>query len=202
MSQLQRKSSASASADVRVDVSDRVPGVARSERAGLHAGESESQPDVGASRRGRRAAGEIQVLPVQGNVHVLIGAGANITVQAGDDGVLMVDTGNAAMSAKVIAAMRSISSQSAALHRQHDGPRRPHRRQRSDCGYRRDDSVPRTELHGRSAGRPRRRPRVDHFVLHGDAPHVGAHREGGADSRSRVARQHLLDRAEAALLQR
>ena len=55
-------------------------------------------------------AGEIQVLPVQGNVHVLIGAGANITVQAGDDGVLMVDTGVANMSQKVIAAMRSIST--------------------------------------------------------------------------------------------
>lgn len=54
--------------------------------------------------------GEIQILPVQGNVHVLIGAGANITVQAGADGVLMVDAGNAAMSAKVIAAMRSISN--------------------------------------------------------------------------------------------
>ncbi len=54
--------------------------------------------------------GEIQILPVQGNVHVLIGAGANITVQAGNDGVLMVDTGTAAMSAKVIAAMRSISN--------------------------------------------------------------------------------------------
>ena len=40
------------------------------------------------------APGEIQVLPVQGNVHVLIGAGGNITVQAGDDGVLMVDTGH------------------------------------------------------------------------------------------------------------
>ena len=56
------------------------------------------------------APGEIQVLPVQGNVHVLIGAGANITVQAGEDGVLMVDTGLASMSAKVIAAMRSIST--------------------------------------------------------------------------------------------
>jgi glyoxylase-like metal-dependent hydrolase (beta-lactamase superfamily II) len=55
-------------------------------------------------------AGEIQVLPVQGNVHVLIGAGANITVQAGENGVLMVDTGTANMSQKVIAAMRSISS--------------------------------------------------------------------------------------------
>ena len=39
--------------------------------------------------------GEIQVLPVQGNVHGLIGAGGNITVQAGEDGVLMVDTGTA-----------------------------------------------------------------------------------------------------------
>src|SRR5688572_7642354 len=46
-------------------------------------------------------AGEIQVLPVQGNVHMLVGAGANITVQAGDDGVLIVDTGLANMSAKV-----------------------------------------------------------------------------------------------------
>ena len=58
----------------------------------------------------RAAAGEIQILPVQGNVHVLIGAGANITVQAGNDGVLMVDTGVAAMSAKVIAAMKTIST--------------------------------------------------------------------------------------------
>jgi glyoxylase-like metal-dependent hydrolase (beta-lactamase superfamily II) len=55
-------------------------------------------------------AGEIQILPVQGNVHMLVGAGGNITVQAGNDGVLMVDTGVANMSAKVIAAMRSIST--------------------------------------------------------------------------------------------
>jgi cyclase len=55
-------------------------------------------------------AGEIQILPVAGNVHVLIGAGGNITVQAGNDGVLMVDTGLANMSPKVIAAMRSIST--------------------------------------------------------------------------------------------
>lgn len=54
--------------------------------------------------------GEIQIVPVQGNVHILVGAGGNITVQAGDDGVLMVDTGTAAMSQKVIAAMRSIST--------------------------------------------------------------------------------------------
>jgi cyclase len=56
------------------------------------------------------APGEIQVLPVAGNVHVLIGAGGNITVQAGEDGVLLVDTGIASMSAEVLAAVRSIST--------------------------------------------------------------------------------------------
>jgi cyclase len=53
--------------------------------------------------------GQVHVLHVQGNVYMLVGAGANITVQAGDDGVLIVDTGTAAMSQQVLAAVRSIS---------------------------------------------------------------------------------------------
>ncbi len=56
------------------------------------------------------AAGEIQVLPVAGNVHMLVGAGGNITVQAGENGVLLVDTGLASMSDEVIAAVRTIST--------------------------------------------------------------------------------------------
>ena len=63
-----------------------------------------------APRLSAAPAGEIQILPVQGNVHVLIGAGGNITVQAGDDGVLMVDTGLASMSDKVLAALKTIST--------------------------------------------------------------------------------------------
>jgi glyoxylase-like metal-dependent hydrolase (beta-lactamase superfamily II) len=55
------------------------------------------------------APGEVQVLPVQGNVHVVIGAGGNITVNAGEEGILLVDTGTAAMSEKVWAAIRTIS---------------------------------------------------------------------------------------------
>jgi cyclase len=55
------------------------------------------------------APGEIQVLPVQGHVFVVIGAGGNITVQAGDEGILIVDTGVAAMSDKVWAAVQTIS---------------------------------------------------------------------------------------------
>jgi glyoxylase-like metal-dependent hydrolase (beta-lactamase superfamily II) len=56
------------------------------------------------------AAGDVEVLPVQGNVHVIIGAGGNITVQAGDQGMLLVDTGTAQMTGKVLAAMKTIST--------------------------------------------------------------------------------------------
>jgi glyoxylase-like metal-dependent hydrolase (beta-lactamase superfamily II) len=55
------------------------------------------------------APGEVEILPVQGNVYMLVGAGGNITVQAGDQGVLIVDTGIASMSDKVIAAIAKIS---------------------------------------------------------------------------------------------
>lgn len=53
--------------------------------------------------------GQVHILHVQGNVYMLVGAGANITVQAGDEGVLLVDTGNTEMSQQVLAAIRSIS---------------------------------------------------------------------------------------------
>jgi cyclase len=62
-----------------------------------------------AQQNPNRAEAEVHVLPVQGNVFMLVGAGANITVQAGDDGVLMVDSGVASMSDKVLAAIRTIS---------------------------------------------------------------------------------------------
>jgi len=52
---------------------------------------------------------EVHVLPVQGNVYMLVGAGANITVQTGSDGVLLVDTSYEQMSDKVVAAIRKLS---------------------------------------------------------------------------------------------
>ena len=55
------------------------------------------------------AAGEVEILPVQGNVHMIAGAGGNITVQVGEQGVLLVDTGTASMSDKVIAAVQSLA---------------------------------------------------------------------------------------------
>lgn len=53
--------------------------------------------------------GEIHVLPVQGNVYMLVGDGANIAVQVGDQGALVVDTGAGQLADKVIAAIRKLS---------------------------------------------------------------------------------------------
>ena len=52
---------------------------------------------------------EIGVLPIRGNIYMLVGAGGNIAVQVGDMGVLMVDTGLAQTADKVIAAIRKLS---------------------------------------------------------------------------------------------
>ena len=53
---------------------------------------------------------EVHTLPVQGNVYMLVGAGGNITLQAGKDGVLLVDTEYAEMTDKIVAAIRKISN--------------------------------------------------------------------------------------------
>lgn len=53
--------------------------------------------------------GSLAVLPAQGNVHVLAAAGGNTTVQIGSEGPLVVDTQPAALSEKVIEAVRHLS---------------------------------------------------------------------------------------------
>ena len=73
------------------------------------------------------ANAEVHVLPVQGNVYMLVGAGGNITLQVGNEGVLLVDTGLAPISDKVIAAIRKISDEpiryiiNTHIHRDHTG---------------------------------------------------------------------------------
>jgi cyclase len=52
---------------------------------------------------------EVSVLPVQGNVYLVSGAGANIAVQIGEMGVLVVDTGNGKMNDAVLAAIHKLS---------------------------------------------------------------------------------------------
>jgi glyoxylase-like metal-dependent hydrolase (beta-lactamase superfamily II) len=52
---------------------------------------------------------DIKILPVRGNIYMLSGAGANITVSAGPDGILLVDTGTAQMTVKVLAALNDLA---------------------------------------------------------------------------------------------
>jgi len=53
---------------------------------------------------------EIKVQPAQGNVYMLVGAGGNVTVQVGKEGVLVVDTQYAPLSNRILAAIRTLSN--------------------------------------------------------------------------------------------
>ena len=68
-----------------------------------------SRVDMGA--QARRQDSEIRVLPLRGNLFMLVGGGANIVASIGRDGVLLVDTGSAAMSDKVLTTVRDLSRQ-------------------------------------------------------------------------------------------
>ena len=60
--------------------------------------------------QGQAPQNEIKTFHVQGNVYMLVGAGGNIAVQTGDEGVLVVDTGVAQTRDKVLAAIRQLST--------------------------------------------------------------------------------------------
>jgi glyoxylase-like metal-dependent hydrolase (beta-lactamase superfamily II) len=56
-----------------------------------------------------KGSDHIDVLHVRGGIYMLTGAGANITVQVGKDGIFVVDSGLAKMTDKVIAAIQELS---------------------------------------------------------------------------------------------
>jgi glyoxylase-like metal-dependent hydrolase (beta-lactamase superfamily II) len=73
------------------------------------------------------ASTDIKVLQVQKNVYLLASTAGNSTVQIGDDGVLLVDTGTGAMAQKLFEAIRTLSSKpihtivNTHLHSDHTG---------------------------------------------------------------------------------
>ena len=107
-------------------------------------------------RRSSRSASRrvrCKAVHVQGNVHMIVGAGANIAVQVGEDGVLVVDTGDAGTSDKVLAAIkRAGARQGDPLGRQHRDATGSHRRQRADL-----EGRPHGERQHRSHRRARER---------------------------------------------
>src|SRR3954470_8212658 len=56
------------------------------------------------------APNAVQTIQVQGNDHMIVGAGANIAVQVGDDGIVVVDTGSGQVTDQVLAAIKSLSN--------------------------------------------------------------------------------------------
>ena len=57
----------------------------------------------------QQPAGALETLEIRPNVYVIFGAGSNVTVHVGEDGVLLVDSGSAAMAAQVVVAVEAIT---------------------------------------------------------------------------------------------
>ena len=53
----------------------------------------------------------LETIQIRPNVYVIFGAGCNVTVHAGEDGVILVDSGSAAAADKVVAAVKAITDQ-------------------------------------------------------------------------------------------
>src|ERR1700690_2145133 len=64
------------------------------------------QTKNGAQRDSNAGDATIHVLPVQGKVYMLVGAGGNITVQVGEDNLFVVDTGYPQRSDELLAGIR------------------------------------------------------------------------------------------------
>jgi cyclase len=70
---------------------------------------SQEQPQPSARRIALPQGNPLQVLQVLGNVYMIAGGPSNVTVQIGDEGVLVVDTATAEFSEHVLQAIRVLS---------------------------------------------------------------------------------------------
>ncbi len=140
---------------------------------------------------------EIQALQVRDNVYMLVGAGGNITMQVGDDGILLVDTQFAPLSEKIVAAIRKISPKPIhyIVNTHHHGDHTGGNANLRAAGT--------TVSGGNMAGRHprlRRRRRDRRARERVDAVELGDRRAGHAVGR--LADQHVLRQQEGAVLQR
>jgi hypothetical protein len=77
---------------------------------GVSAQENQQAQDP--SQQNQKAGhGKVELLHVQGDVYMIAGAGANITVQVGNQFVIVVDSGVPQKSEEVLAAIRSAYGQ-------------------------------------------------------------------------------------------
>jgi hypothetical protein len=69
------------------------------------------QTTTNEAQKGGPVASGVHVLPIRGNVYMLVGAGGNITLQTGNDGLALVDTGRAETADQTLAAIRTASTE-------------------------------------------------------------------------------------------
>src|SRR3954464_12486063 len=71
---------------------------------------SHAQQRPPAARAAAPAPGAaLETIQIRPNIYVIFGAGANITAQVGEDGVVLVDSGSAARAEQVVAAVRAFT---------------------------------------------------------------------------------------------
>ena len=63
------------------------------------------------SAAGAAAPAGLETIQIRPNVYVIFGAGSNITVHLGEDGVMLVDAGTAALAPQVVTAVKALTSQ-------------------------------------------------------------------------------------------
>jgi len=56
----------------------------------------------------QQPSADLHIMPVRGNVYMIVGGGGNVTVSAGVDGMLLVDAGSAAMAARTLEKVQEI----------------------------------------------------------------------------------------------
>ncbi len=66
---------------------------------------------TGPAAQQNRDGADVEVLPVHGSIYLIAGGGGNITASVGKDGVLLVDSGAAPMTDKVLAAIRQLQKE-------------------------------------------------------------------------------------------
>ena len=71
-------------------------------RSALRLGVALAAVSAGTLAYAQQGAGDLHVMPIRGNVFMIVGGGSNVTVSAGIDGILLVDTGSAAMADKML----------------------------------------------------------------------------------------------------
>ena len=70
-------------------------------------------PALAAQQFDQQIVNGIEIVHVRGPIYMLIGAGGNVTVSAGPDGTVVVDTGTASRSGALLDAIRAVQRQAA-----------------------------------------------------------------------------------------